>query len=76
MGIVDERVHVLRDMSEDEHVEKAYRLMAADGSYEREAINATLAVAHLLLAERKQRDPRSTAWQLPPGAAGGSRNYE
>lgn len=57
MDIVTEKIHVLRDMAADEHVAKAYRPMATDHSdtLERQAINASLAVAHLLLAELKSR---------------------
>ncbi len=53
--ITQERIDALRDLKSQEHVEQAYRLMAASGTYEQEAINATLAVAHLLLAARKDR---------------------
>jgi hypothetical protein len=54
-AIVQERLNALRDMTSPEHVEQAYRLMSASGNYEQEGINATLAVAHLLLADRKDR---------------------
>lgn len=53
-----ERLHVLQDMTGREHVDEAYRLMAesyadTQAGREREAVNASLAVAHLLLADRK-----------------------
>jgi hypothetical protein len=64
VSTVEEKVHTLHDMAEHEHVEQAYRLMAQAADYSRTAVeqsvHATLAVAHLLLAADKQRDPRST----------------
>lgn len=43
----------LRAMTSAEHVEEAYRLMTTPAELER---HATLAVAHLLLANRKEQD--------------------
>lgn len=64
MSVNTERVHTLRDMAEHEHVEMAYQLIARATdhaeNYEQQGINASLAVAHLLLAADKQRDRRST----------------
>lgn len=59
-----ERIHVLRDMEEHEHVEQAYQLIARASDHtrpwEQQGVDASLAVAHLLLAADKQRDPRYT----------------
>lgn len=52
--ITRERIAELRNMASPKHVEEAYRLMAdVSDCYEQQGINATLAVAHLLLADRK-----------------------
>lgn len=54
-AITKERIAELHNMTSPEHVERAYLLMSASGNYEQQGINATLAVAHLLLADRKDR---------------------
>jgi hypothetical protein len=61
MDIVRERIHILREMTDAEHIETAYRLMASRGNYEQEGINASLAVAHLLLAGHKHSGPTGKA---------------
>lgn len=48
----------LQDMTAEQHVQAAYELLSTRATYEREGINASKAVAHLLLADRKDRNNR------------------
>lgn len=57
-SLTRQRLYALQDMTGRQHEDEAYRLMAetyadTQAGREREAINASLAVAHLLFADRK-----------------------